>query len=400
MAIPMLNYPDMAGQAADMYTRGVSLGDAQRRNRLLVDAGQQASRGEMPAAKNTLLAGGDFQQADQLQRSIDTMQDRDLEHASRVQQHLSNIASTIRSPQDFEKAKMVLGRMGLPVDGYTYDMLPTLRAQATTEAERYSRALNERKMRMEEAQARQPKTMEVGGSLVRVDPEGGVSELYRAPPAAKADQPKTFEVNGRLVQQLPDGSVKELYAAPPKPTQLMAADRKEIFESDAAAQAGESAIGQLQRALELNDKAYYGFAPETRGYLTSLYGSEGGTATEELANTITTQALDQLKAVFGGMPTEGERQILLQVQGAVNQAPQVRAGIYQRAIEAAKRRIDFNKRQSEGLRSGQYYQPGYSPVTVPGADYRASMPGQTQQQSPAVQPNRRPRYNPQTGEIE
>jgi hypothetical protein len=183
--LPAIQIPDMAGDAARMYTGGYNLGNQQRQNRLMVNAGKIASTGDMSGAKNALLAGGDFQQADHVQNSINTTNDRELEHLAKTQQHLSNIASTIRTPQEFEKAKQVLNSMGLPTDGYTFEMLPTLRAQATTEADRYNRALDERKMAMAQAQAQQPKTMEVGGSLVRVDPQGGVSELYRAPTAAK-----------------------------------------------------------------------------------------------------------------------------------------------------------------------------------------------------------------------
>jgi GH24 family phage-related lysozyme (muramidase) len=177
-----------------------------------------------------------------------------------------------------------------------------------------------------------------------------------------------------------------VYQAPNKPAQqLTAADRKEIIESDNAAQAGRSAVMALRQAIELNDKAYSGLAAQTRGYLTSLYGAEGGQSTEELGNIITLQALEQLKAVFGGMPTEGERKILLDVQGSINQAPEVRRRIWERAIDMANRRIDFNQRQSKALRSGEYYHSDYSPVSPDGIT----------SQRPTTAPRA---VNPQTGE--
>ena len=191
-------------------------------------------------------------------------------------------------------------------------------------------------------------------------------------------QPKIHEVNGRLIQEQPDGTLKPVYESPQKPTQLTAADRKEIIESDQAAQAGKSAVIGLKKAIDLNDKAYSGPLAETRGYIASLFGSEGGKATEDVGNIITSQALDQLKAVFGGMPTEGERNILLQIQGSTNQAPAVRKGIWDRAIDMAERRIDFNERQSGAIRSGDYYQPGYSPVTPDAAPAQTQPPAAAQ----------------------
>ena len=216
------------------------------------------------------------------------------------------------------------------------------------------------------------------GQVMKTLQELGIS------PAAR-DKPQ--EVNGRLVQQQPDGTFKEVYTSPPKPTQLQAADKKEIIESDQAAQAGKSAIMGLNKALGLNDTAYSGPLAETRGYISSLFGAEGGKATEDVKNIITTQALDQLKAVFGGMPTEGERQILLDIQGSTSQAPEVRKGIWERAIDMAERRIDFNQRQSGALRSGDYYQPGYSPVTPDAAPAQPAPPAGA---PTAVQPPKGP----------
>lgn len=156
---------------------------------------------------------------------------------------------------------------------------------------------------------------------------------------------------------------KGIFTAPRPAQNLSVAERKEVFDSDAAAQAGEGAIMTLRKALDLNSKAYSGPLAQTRGYATSLFGVEGGQATEDLNNLITAQALDQLKATFGAAPTEGERKILLDIQGSTNQAPEVRKTIWERAIQMAERRVQFNKNQSEAIRSGEYFKSGYSPVT-------------------------------------
>lgn len=136
--------------------------------------------------------------------------------------------------------------------------------------------------------------------------------------------------------------------------------QKEIFEADEMVQSGQSVVSSLQRALDLNDTAFDGPFAEQRAYGAALFGNEGGKATLELKNEVTAQALDQLKAIFGGMPTEGERKILLDIQGSADQPRAVREAIYNRAIEAANRRIEANRAKGSGLRDGSYFNSDFS----------------------------------------
>lgn len=140
-------------------------------------------------------------------------------------------------------------------------------------------------------------------------------------------------------------------------TPLTATDKKAILEADEAVSSTEAAIQGLKRAKELSPKAYTGPMADVRGYGASLVGNDAGEATVELNNVITTNALTQLKAIFGGMPTEGERKILLEVQGSVNLPDKARQAIYDRAIEAANRRLAFNKQRADQMRGGTYYKP-------------------------------------------
>lgn len=140
-------------------------------------------------------------------------------------------------------------------------------------------------------------------------------------------------------------------------TPLTATDKKAILEADEAVASTESAIQGLKRAKELSPKAYTGPMADVRGYGASLFGGDAGEATVELNNVITTNALTQLKAIFGSMPTEGERKILLEVQGSVNLPDKARQAIYDRAIEAANRRLAFNKQRADAMRGGTYYKP-------------------------------------------
>jgi hypothetical protein len=151
---------------------------------------------------------------------------------------------------------------------------------------------------------------------------------------------------------------------------LTATDKKAILEADEGVMTAKSAIDALQKAKELSTKAFSGPMAEKRGYAASFLGEssdigKSGIATAELNNVVTTNALSQLKAIFGGAPTEGERKILLDIQGSVNMPHEVRAKIYDRARQMAENRLRFNEQRATELRGGQFYkakQPGAAPT--------------------------------------
>jgi len=151
----------------------------------------------------------------------------------------------------------------------------------------------------------------------------------------------------------PDGSVT---APTGKPIKLSSAAEKELFEADDSVQAGKNIVGILKGALDLNDKAYSGYFAKSRAVARSnLPGeSEQANATINLDNMMTGQALESLKMVFGGMPTEGERKILLEMQASAEKTPKQRKDIIERAVKAAEGRIIFNTNKSKALRSGTH----------------------------------------------
>lgn len=150
---------------------------------------------------------------------------------------------------------------------------------------------------------------------------------------------------------------------------LTATDKKAILEADETVMSTKNAIGSLERALELSGKAYDGATANERAWVTSQFGDEAGMATRELKQTVTEGALQQLKAIFGGMPTEGERKVLLEVQGSAELPQKVRENIYRRAIQLAQNRLKFNEQRANEMRGGTYYKPqGNQPQTQPGAN--------------------------------
>jgi hypothetical protein len=151
---------------------------------------------------------------------------------------------------------------------------------------------------------------------------------------------------------------------------LTATDKKAILEADEGVMTARSAIDALSKATELSKKAFSGPLAEKRGYAASFLGEssdigKGGVATAELNNVVTSNALSQLKAIFGGAPTEGERKILLDIQGSVNQPHEVRAKIYERAKQMAENRLRFNEQRAGELRGGQFYKPQGSMARAP-----------------------------------
>ncbi|ACF01576.1 hypothetical protein Rpal_3070 [Rhodopseudomonas palustris TIE-1] len=151
---------------------------------------------------------------------------------------------------------------------------------------------------------------------------------------------------------------------------LTATDKKAILEADEAVLTNKSVIDALKRAGELSDQAFYGPTAEYRAKAASLLGSssdlgKSGIATQELNNVVTSNALAQLKATFGAAPTEGERKILLDIQGSVDQPPEVRKRIYARAAEMAQKRLEFNQQRAAELRGGNFYKPQGSMSRAP-----------------------------------
>jgi hypothetical protein len=160
---------------------------------------------------------------------------------------------------------------------------------------------------------------------------------------------------------------------------LSATDKKAILEADEGVASGESAIRALKEAKGLSKQAMSG---PTAGWRAAagnnlpdwmvpdvIASPAASEATANLENTVTSNALSQMKAIFGGNPTEGERKILLDIQGSIGQPDNVRQAIYDRAIRAAEARLKFNRERAAELRGGTYYKPG---TGEPGAQPRQS----------------------------
>lgn len=172
------------------------------------------------------------------------------------------------------------------------------------------------------------------------------SAMARAEEAAALQQAK-FEEEKRAREK-----------AEAAPLKLSATEQKSVIENDDLHQKANSAIGLINEALELNKKkTYSGYGAVDRATFRSNLPleSEEASNTINLDNIIRTQALEQLKAIFGGMPTEGERKVLLELQASADKTPQDREKILKRALSVIDEKSKFYKERADKLRSGTYF---------------------------------------------
>jgi hypothetical protein len=132
--------------------------------------------------------------------------------------------------------------------------------------------------------------------------------------------------------------------------------------------AGKEGLISLNRALELNPTALEGSLTGIRKSVGALFSSDDPTyvATEELDKTVIGSALTQMKAIFGGNPTEGERKILLDMQGSSNQPRAVRERIFQSARAAVQRRMEADAKMLTDIRSGSFGRVQPAAPSAPG----------------------------------
>jgi hypothetical protein len=196
--------------------------------------------------------------------------------------------------------------------------------------------------------------------LGKVEKAGGMDDYSNRANAAKnlglpPDDPRyqSFVLTGKMPRE----------DAQP----LTTTDKKAILEADDAISTNKSAIGLLDQAMAINDKANSGYFAGTRATLgnnlpdmlvpDALSSPDSSAATTEYDNLVQQGALSQLKTIFGGNPTEGERSILLELQASSNKPPEIRKKILQRAKELAAARLALNQQRSDQLRGGEFYKP-------------------------------------------
>ena len=149
---------------------------------------------------------------------------------------------------------------------------------------------------------------------------------------------------------------------------LTATDKKAILEADDMISQNESVIKTLNDAKRLSPTANSGWFAGARASIgnnlpdlmvpDSISSPQSSQDTADMDNAVMGSALTQLKTIFGGNPTEGERAILLELQGSSSKPDHIRQKIFDRAIELAQKRLDLNRQRAQELRGGDFYKPG------------------------------------------
>lgn len=228
----------------------------------------------------------------------------------------------------------------------------------------------------------QAKQADIAAKNAQTGMYGAHTDLYRAQADVARQKPSdTFELGPdharyQMVRN-EDGTVTAREVARgPVSSKVDATTQKAIDEADDFILQTKGALGSIKLARQLSESAYSGAGAAGRAEIINNIPFVGGTKsardTTDLQNVVTNQALQSLRATFGGNPTEGERKILLDVAGSVNQPGEVRARIFQRAEEAAQRRLLFNQQKAEALRANRYYKPGGQPSFDFSDDYGAA----------------------------
>ena len=124
-----------------------------------------------------------------------------------------------------------------------------------------------------------------------------------------------------------------------------------------------------------------GFRATAGAALPGKIEPEGAQATIEFDLLLKQQVLPQLKSIFGAAPTEGERKILLELQGSSSLPRAVRNKILDRAIAAAQRRMALDQQEEAALLSGSYFR---APMPSPARPAAAPAAGATSGPPPGV----------------
>lgn len=181
---------------------------------------------------------------------------------------------------------------------------------------------------------------------------------------AKKNKAKLETHGGKVYWVYPDSTAveaKDINGNPIKPTiKVDSSTRKAVAEQQSQIDSGNELIRTLRKAKVLSDQGiYFGKTAGARASIASNFkgGSDTSKRTQQYNTLITGSALQAMKSIFGGNPTEGERAILLRIQASSDYPREVRKKILDEAIAAANNRIKSNQKQITTLQGGSGGKP-------------------------------------------
>lgn len=215
-----------------------------------------------------------------------------------------------------------------------------------------------------------------GGAAGGAAPAPGAPQPAAAPaaPAAPQDgaapaQPAPAAPAGGETRTVTTPGGGQVSVTTTQPRALTPAEVTLRQETEATLSSARAAQAALQEALRINPTAYAGPGALQRATAAGLTGLDraGAEATTLFNSIMTEQALGQLRAIFGGNPTEGERKILMDMGASVGMSRTQREALVRRALAAVEERIQSNERRLGEVVRGQYgrAQPDFTPPAAP-----------------------------------
>lgn len=228
-----------------------------------------------------------------------------------------------------------------------------------------------------------PRTEIRNGEVVTIQPEVPVGvprpspramEAAAAPPAAATGAPAPQAAAGvpqppaapggetRTVTT-PGGGQVSITSTQPRALTGQEVEQRVALQNRLTTMDGTE--GALRDALRFSQSAYAGPAAGLRGAAAGVLGidRDAAVATRNFRTIMGEQALEQLKTIFGGNPTEGERQILLDLQANVNMSQAERESLINRSLAAIQRRRRIAEEELQQVVRGELgrVQPGFTP---------------------------------------
>jgi hypothetical protein len=181
-------------------------------------------------------------------------------------------------------------------------------------------------------------------ATTRQDPNTGQVQSAIAPLDGTSKPQGRLSITGQYGLTAPEKVGLAGDQATAETTGKSQAERRDLFKTQGLAAAEN--LPTLNRALELQKGiSTGGFAKNIKGmqnYLGVASADEG-----ELNSLFSQNILGQLKATFGGNPTEGEREALKQAQSSFEQTGKINERLLQNAIKLANERVQRGRRAAE-----------------------------------------------------
>jgi len=199
-----------------------------------------------------------------------------------------------------------------------------------------------------------PDTGKISQTEIGEAPQG----LKLVPGALSGGQPVFQDANGKFMT----ADRQPVTQFDTKPKTYSEGERRQIFKTEDGINTAMGTLKSLEQALALNEQAYEGSLSgwrKTLGQLTSSNDPQY-VATENFDNLQITAAIQNLKNMFPGSVTEGERQALVDLQAVSKYPRAVRDQIIRRGMEAVKTVISRETDRLERLKGGEYSSRGGS----------------------------------------